>query len=281
MMRRAFSLAELLVALGILALVTGLAVLPLRRSKTFSQANPDAVAAVVSSEMRSARLRAMAKSIPVAVVIPSQNGARAHAQSMYVLEGYLPGVTPRNPILPPEPPPKMIRVIDFSKEYPGVYLYAGDWGVDSTLLNDPTLTPAIGDLAGTSLEGWTEPTSRDYQYVFLPDGRVLTNDLTHFDGNYHLLVATNLSYAASSAPTGTPLMTTTPGYFSLTGVHSPVTISISSQGSVGTTKALVAATGVSDCGEGLPSVPPASAPVLSPPTNDRVASPQSGPVGWI
>ncbi|MBT9588527.1 hypothetical protein IV102_34640 [bacterium] len=266
-MKRAFSLAELMVALGILALVTGLAVLPLRRSRTFTQANPDAVAAVVSSEMRSARLKAIAKSMPVAVVIPSQNGTRAHAQSLYVLEGYLPAVAPRNPVLPAEPAPKMVRVIDFSKEYPGVYLYAGGWNVDSALLTDSTLTPAIGDAVGPSLENWTKPTSQDYQYVFMPDGRVLTNDLPHFDGNYHLLVAANLSYTAGSVPPGTATMTTGPAYFDLTAAYRPVTLSISLQGSVASVKELVAATGVTDCGGGLPSVPPASAPIQSPLVN--------------
>lgn len=261
------SLAELLVALGILALVTGLAVIPLRRNSTLSRANPDAVAAVLASELRSARMRAMSKSVPVAVVIPSQNGTRAHAQSLYILEGFLPGVTPRNPILPPEPPPKMVRVIDFSKEYPGVYIYAGGWSVDSAQLNDPTLTPTIGDSLGISLENWTKPTSKDYQFVFMPDGRVITNDLTYFDGNFHLAVAVNLNYASTGPPPGTPCMTTTPAYFNLTGVHQPTTLSISMQGGVSTTRALVAAQGVSDCGPGTPSLPAANAPVQGPTVN--------------
>jgi prepilin-type N-terminal cleavage/methylation domain-containing protein len=267
MMKRAFTLAELMVAMGILALVTGLAVIPLRRNTTFSRANPDAVAAVVASEFRSARLRALSKSIPVAVVIPSESGTRAHAQSLYVLEGFLPGVQPRNPVLPPEPPPKLVRVIDFSKEYPGVYLYSGLWNVDTTALVNPALTPAIGDSTGGTLEGWLKPASKDYQYVFTPDGRLLSNDLCHFDGSFHLLVAANLDYALSAPPPGPATMTTPPSYFNLTAVHRPVTLSINLQGGVSTAKELVAGTGVSDCGLGTPAVPAAAALVQSPVTN--------------
>ncbi|MBX3169340.1 MAG: PD40 domain-containing protein [Candidatus Eremiobacteraeota bacterium] len=257
------SLAELMVAMGIMALLTGLAVLPLRAKSPLAKANPDAVATVLSSELRSARLRAMSKSMPVGVIIPSQNGSRGHSQSIYVLEGYLPGASPRNPILPPEPPPKMVRVLDFSKEYPGVYIYAGGWDVDSAALTEPTLTPAIGDSLGTSLENWTKPTNKDYQLVFMPDGRVISNDLPHFDGNFHLVVAANLSYTTTGPPPGTPSMTTSPAYFKLTGVHQPITLSISLQGGVASTKALLASTGVVDCQAGAPSIPAAGAPLLS------------------
>lgn len=261
MKRRAMSLAELMVAMGIMALLTGLAVLPLRSKSPLAKANPDAVAAVLSSEIRAARLRAMSRSTPVGIVIPSQNGTRAHSQSIYVLEGFLPGVQPRNPALPPEPPPKMVRVLDFSKEYPGVLIYAGGWDVDSSKLSDAALMPAIGDTLATSLEGWTKPASKDFQLVFLPDGRVTSNDLPYFDGSFHLLVAANLNYNVATPPPGTPRMTTPPGYFQLTGVHQPTTLSIGLQGGVSSTKALVAATPVTDPGPGSPAATPAGAPV--------------------
>lgn len=255
------SLAELMVAMGIMALLTGLAVLPLRSKSPLAKANPDAVAAVLSSEIRAARLRAMSRSIPVGIVIPSQNGSRAHSQSIYVLEGFLPGLQPRNPALPPEPPPKMVRVLDFSKEYPGVLIYAGGWDVNSSALSDPALMPTIGDPLATTLEGWTKPASKDFQLVFLPDGRVTSNDLPYFDGSFHLVVAANLNYSPTVPPAGSPLMTTPPGYFKLTGVHQPTTLSIGLQGGVSSTKALVAAASVTDPGPGSPAAAPAAAPM--------------------
>lgn len=257
------SLIELLVALAISALLFGLAVWPLKRSASVSKANPEAVAAVLAAELRSARLRAMYNQTAVAVVIPSRNGTVGHAQSLYVLEGHLPATGVRTPPLDatPEPPPKMSRVVNFADEYPGVFIYAGGWNVDPSLLTDPTLTPAIGDGMGASLENWTKPTSKDYQIVFDGDGGVISNDLPHFDGAFHLLVASNLNYATGTAPPGTGSMATAPGYFNLTGAYKPITISVSLQGGVTTTREVLAQTGVTDCGPGNPSVPSASPPV--------------------
>lgn len=270
-MKRGFSLVEVMVSLGLLSLIFGLAVLPLRRKSGLATANPQAVSALVASEFRAARNRAVSSGIPTGIVIPSQNGTRAHAQSLYVVQGFLPAPPPRDPALPPEPSARILRVLDFSREYPNVYLFCGTWDVDSAQLNNPALIPAIGESAGQPLEDWIKPTSKDFQFVFLPDGSVVTNDLCHFDSTYHLVVCSNLAYMASSAPPGTPSMTTPPAYAQLTAAHRPYTVKVTQQGAISLDTTVTAASAVSDCGPGVPLSSVAPPPVPPPASNTAPA----------
>jgi hypothetical protein len=73
-----------------------------------------------------------------------------------------------------------------------------------------------------SMTAWNGA-SRDYAFVFLPSGVAKTNDLPHFDGAYHIVVAKAVDVSARS-------VAETPGDFLLTAltamaVPSPTTSS--------------------------------------------------------
>ena len=86
---RAFSLAEILVAVSILGLVLFTAGPSLRSTSVSTKGT----ALVLAAAFTEARQQAIAEGVPVALVIPSGGGTQGQADSYYIASGEEPRVT--------------------------------------------------------------------------------------------------------------------------------------------------------------------------------------------
>jgi type II secretory pathway pseudopilin PulG len=178
------------------------------------QADTSGVAEIFASNLRAARQQAVTRSIPVAVVIPSQAGSRPHSQSFYQVTG---------------DNPRISSVTNLAPEHPGTCLAAGVV-LPASIIQKTELANSSQKfdfpvwLASAGLE-------KDYVFCFLPDGTVTTNDLPLADGAYNILVSLGLSFGAASAPTGDG-WGTPPSYFEVTEVSSPRLVRLSPSGEV-------------------------------------------------
>ncbi|MCA9790188.1 MAG: PD40 domain-containing protein [Candidatus Eremiobacteraeota bacterium] len=233
-----FTLAELGVSMLLLLLVLGLGVVQ-TRSRTI-KADPKALAMVVAAELRGARAKAMKEGINVAIVFPSNDGQVPHSRSSYRLVGTTKG--------------RVDRFADYSKESQALLAVASYPSPATTQLYAPSPYRPL-----PQLQDWPRDPTKDYIFMFAPDGRVVTNDLPTIGGNYHVVVCGGLDYETTGAPTGTPTMTDKPSYFALTAIAAPVSIVISPGGAVSVKPGL-------DQGDELPTSGALPAPPAPPTT---------------
>lgn len=222
--RKGFTLVELLVSAGLLALMLGVALM------SFSQGTRGAdslsVVQVVTEKFKAARQTAIMRATPVAVVVPA--GSVPHAQSVYTVEGSF--------------RPRVTAVANFGVEHPETVLFAGAWNLDPTQLLDPTSANSAGPLdSGSHLQGfvfadWQPPVPADLHFVFTPTGAVVTNSAVHFDGSYHLVIAQGVEYSNMSLG-GLPT-------FRLERAAKPYTISITPAGDISYQSGVAAASTV-------------------------------------
>ncbi len=229
-MRRGYSLVEMLVLLALLSvmLLLGLSMSP----GTSERGGTRAAAEWLAGELREARQRALSEQIPVAVCLPSANGAVPYTQSLYVLEG--------------ESRPRLVSSQKRVDETAGCYLAAGTWA-------GPTWsrTPAAAMRgASFSLTGnWAPPFPSDPMVVFTPGGAVVSN-LPHADGTYRFLACAGLSF------TGGPI-------FQLDNLVQPVTVLVGQNGLVRVVTGVEGGAGVTVLqGRGAPPGSPAPPPPL-------------------
>ncbi|MGE0491293.1 MAG: TolB family protein [Vulcanimicrobiota bacterium] len=267
MKRRGVTIAELLVALLLLTLLFAYGAVNLRGNRT--SAGSRAATEALVAELIAARERAIAEQRPVAIAFPVNPG-EAHSQWCYQLLG--------------ETRPAVTRQARLSDDRQ-VCVYLGHWPLTAPATNtvDPPETPAL------DLDGWNAPRPTDPTLVFTPAGSVVSNGLVLFDGAWHLVVASGVSYGVSAAPGGTAPVSTTPAYAALTAASRPFTITIEPGGAISSRSGILSATGVQQTESPLvvsssPSPPPitsagTNAPVIAEVGASPLPPPGSTPPG--
>ncbi|MEW6278014.1 MAG: hypothetical protein AB1758_05280 [Candidatus Eremiobacterota bacterium] len=206
MKSRGYTLLDaLLVLLIASSLLVGLllAVRPAR-----SRSHSRALAQRVAAELVRLRQQAISSGSLVAMVLPTANGSRPHAQGVYLAagEGLL----------------NIQRTLDFSREYPSTVLVHGHWALRSGSFSPPTvaLTTREGSLNLDTLR----PDPSDRLLVFLPSGEAAA-DLPEVDGAYALVVCQGVTCAPD------PLGGAVPSW-RLLGVQDGYTVSVGRLGDV-------------------------------------------------
>lgn len=234
------TLLELVVGVGLFGFVL-LTALP-NFSRT--QASGKAVSEMLASALAQARQRAINKGYPVALVLPTGDGAFPQSSSYYLLEGEVPRVS---------------KVVDLRSEHPGVNLFVGAW---PTNLAAPTVSPPPGTHFESNFDAarWAMPYPKDYALIFTPDGRLSSNGLPHFDGAYHVAVCEGV-VSATTSPAGTPVPVGLT-YFTPSEMGRPYTVAVNPLGEVSVQTGLTAATAGVTLRERSPAPPVADPPLL-------------------
>jgi prepilin-type N-terminal cleavage/methylation domain-containing protein len=256
----AFTLIEIMVAMALFAIVMTTVGPNMRRSSVSTKGAALALAAALTE----ARQQAITQQVPVALVIPSDNGSQGQANSYYIAAGEQPRVT---------------QVKRLGGEQSDLRLMVGHWPLDTSKLADPTLITTIAPPPEATWENdfdlnlWGLPDPNDYAFIFTPRGKLLTNDLPHFDGAYHLVVSHGGRSTPASVP-GTGVMTTQPTMHSLTQVGSPYTVTIDPAGSISVSPGLVAMAvgGVTVKDQAALATPPDPPALATPPSSAPVVT---------
>lgn len=199
--RLAYSLLELTLALGIMALVGSLGLLALNR--TTSTAGSRGLAEGLAEELRSTRQMAVARSVPVALCLANE-GNLFTTRTFYRALG-MRRATPQ--------PPRA-----FGAEFAGSFLYFGRWSGPSFTTTEPVTGSAADRF---QLDNWLSSLGSTVPaLVFFPSGRVRARNVPYSDGQYCLLAVQGV------APTGGDA----------TAVYSPYTVGVSPMGDVVVTK---------------------------------------------
>lgn len=244
--RRAFSLVELLVVLGLFTIMAGLAALNLRQAP--ASASTKSSADLLAAELRRARAEALRQRSPVALVFPTQGGTRPTSGGFYWVDGPNKG--------------RQKQRIDLARENPNACIFSGFWTLDPALLSDPTSVNSNGVPRGAQRDdnfdpaNWSLPSPTDAALIFTPSGMATSNGMVHFDGAYHLVVCGGVSSTpgAFAGQVASSLV-----YYQANGFLDPYTISISYQGDIQVSKGLAGSQALSPSGSqdraSLPALP--------------------------
>ena len=161
---RGFTVVKLLIVLVLISsLVIGVLI---NGSRGVQQADTGSYARRMVSALRAARQKAIAEGQSVALVLPTESGSKPHSQSYNLASGHQPRIT---------------EVVNLASEHPrscaSVPVLSGDSILDRGL--EPT-NGEVFDLASWVISGELE---EDFVFCFVPDGRLLTNDLPLRDGD--------------------------------------------------------------------------------------------------
>lgn len=227
-----------------------------------SSVSTKGAALTLAAALSETRQQAITQQVPVALVIPSGNGTQGQADSYYIAAGEQPRVT---------------QVKRLGGEQSNLRLMVGHWPLDTSKLTTPTSTTTITPPPEATWENdfnlnqWALPAPEDYAFVFTPRGKLLTNDLPHFDGAYHLVISDGGRSTMAAAP-GTGVMATQPTMHSLTQVGTPYTVTIDPAGSVSVSPGLVAMAvgGVAVEDQAATDPPPDPPALASPPGSPPV-----------
>jgi hypothetical protein len=249
--KQAFSIAELVVAMALLALgalVVAQAFTNMRSSRVYVKAEAEQVAEL----MRSLRQQAITQGRPLGLGIPSDNGTRTVSGGYYLLEG--------------EHHPKVVRRILMGNQR-AVQISGCHWP------ELPFQASSGGAFSNSSytLANWEPPFPQDGLLMFLPSGEMLTNLPTH-QGEAAVVLGYSLQTSASSVG-GSPAI-------QLQQAKGPVVVWCSVLGEVRLEGGLQGAPGrISDT---APSSLAASVPPLTTGSNSNpvfvVAASQSSPL---
>ncbi len=175
-MKNGFSLAELAVAIALIALSLGLVLVNVRDTRGSARL----AAQVLAAELRAARAQAQATGIPTAVAFPNDGNSRPHSQAFAILQGFR--------------YPKVRRVVSLANEAPGSYFFVGHW--ENGGLNQ--IGADRGDLNGSQFQvaSWQPPPDWT-PLVFLPSGALAT-EMAVFDQACHIVCLDGLDYSPAS-----------------------------------------------------------------------------------
>lgn len=222
MKRRGLSLFELVMTVSLAALMVGGTLLAMR--KPMAQAGSRAVAEQVAEFLRSARQQAVAEQVPVAVILPTDNGAYPCSQSVALARG--------------EAQPHVTRVLDFARENPRTVLFVGTYPTSTGTWTLETPDLAETNFWGTGYAAVDPPLVRwvnarqDFVFLFTPRGSVLTNNIPNLNGSYRIVVSQGATTGVSVA-TGTGFtLSAPPPAAGLTEAADPYLISLSPTGAV-------------------------------------------------
>lgn len=196
LMRRGFSLAEVVTAGFLVALLLALAVPAARPQRSARTA--EAGAELLASLLRDSRQRAMSTGQVTAVGFPSDGGNHPVADNCYQLSG--------------REHPKVVRVLRFAGESLPCQAYLGTYGGPAW---SSSLPPGLFHTTALPT-GWNPHGAADPLLTFWPDGTVSSN-VAHDGGVYRLVVG--LSLAADPA--------------GLQRAQKPYTVSLSALGAIG------------------------------------------------
>jgi type II secretory pathway pseudopilin PulG len=224
--RKAFTALEVLLVVTLVFVVAVIGFPSVQEAKPRSSVR--AVAMQLAEDLRLARQTAIAKNMPVGVLFPNENGTKAVTRGYCFMEGHT--------------DPKVTKVVDYSRTNAEACIFIGYWRLGDPAKTTSVTEPAISAHAKNfSMTSWNGA-SRDYAFVFLPSGVTKTNDLPHFDGAYHIVVAKAVDAATRSSAelpgdfllTALTAMASPSPYYELSGVWTPaLTISITPLGNVG------------------------------------------------
>lgn len=229
MKKRAMSLIELLVVMGLFSLMAGLTVMNMRRQP--ASASSKSVAEIVAAELRQARAEAIRLHAPVAICFPSDNGVRP-APGFYWLVG--------------DDKPRVTRRVDLTRQFADACIFWGFWNLDPGQLANPAAVnsnaaPRVANREdGFDPALWTMPNNRDAALIFTPSGAVTSNGMVHFDGAYHVVVAGGVTATPGAFPGAVASSLT---YYRATQLGDPYTITLNFQGGVQLVKGLPASDG--------------------------------------
>lgn len=197
---RGFSLAEIVVAVALMGLLAGLAVVRLQGAR---EGRCNEAAERVVEELKLARNKAVSSGEPVAFAIPHA----AHSPVFYLCEG--------------RQNPKVTTQSNLSADHKGVELCPVYWP-GPTYLASSSLSLDV-EVHGFDFSLWNPQNPKDYMLVFLPSGAVINNKVA-FDGSYHFVVAKGVD-AGSSTVQGVDS-------FLLSGANDPWTVTVTPLGQV-------------------------------------------------
>jgi len=230
--RTGYSLLELTLALGIVAVISSVGILALRKST--GSAGSRGLAEGLAEELRSSRQLAMARGTPVAHCFASQNGTLSCTRTIYRALGMPKALAqaPRN----------------FGSEFAGSFLFFGKWNVSGAgFAGEPATATAAGNF---NLTGWLSALGGDPALVFFPSGVVRARGLSTLDGRYCILAVQGVTPTSGTA----------------SSVLSPYTVAVSPLGDVEVRPgALYGASGLAR--DGQAPTPTLAGMAWSPPTN--------------
>lgn len=257
---RGLTLAEIMMTLMLIALVGALGLSSLKAGR--EKAPTRGLTVALAEELRSARQVAIAEGHPVAIGMPTAGGTSPACSSVYRLEGW--------------DNPRVTWAKSFKGDYPNEVFLPATWPGGSFTLNAPASPIAKFDLfnVAANLDEWIpDALENDYLFVFTPDGALYGNGLPAVNGQYAVVIGSDLALGASSltAPSpGPPLRSVTAG-------RSIVTVLVSPTGGV-TDVSGVPLGSIPDGGGGTPpSVLPPAPATITPSTRIKLSDIQVRP----
>jgi len=156
----------------LLALGMGISFSSLKQGGSSEQSR--SLADVLADRLRQARDSAVSRGVPSGIGF-SRTGL---AQSFYLIEG--------------EKQPRQVGSYRWDREFPQAAAYLGRWPLDVPSQWNPPVQLAAS--RGLDLGAWAPDRSNDALFVFLPSGRLVSNQPS-FDGAQHLVVGTGFAGA--------------------------------------------------------------------------------------
>ncbi len=173
-----FTFIEILIVITLILLVFCLTSPKLIRNFEH-QTNARAAAMRLTEDLRYLRQRAISANIPTALVIPNENLTKGHCRGYITREGLAAYKKP--------------NIVSFENLYRDISIFVGHWDIASSQLQDSALMPSSGPInafsnnSGFSVDLWKG--SKDYTFIFTPEGKVITNEnMPHFDNAYHIVL---------------------------------------------------------------------------------------------
>lgn len=169
---RALTLMELIVGIGLFALIVALGLNGLRLTHTTGQSR--GLASQIKGLMTSARSQAAVSGEPVALIFPTAGGATPIVTECALLSGRQRG--------------RLQRRLSFSGNFPDSGIFLGEWALSGGQAFTPVAPPPGAEGPRFTLGDWMPiELATHAAFVFLPNGEILSNQRA-VRGEYALVV---------------------------------------------------------------------------------------------